>query len=475
MKNKDELDKFEKDFKEEKLYGGRFIINHNIVLGKGSFGVVYLAFDNIMENQVALKIEKVYKDKVPKILLEKKMLETLNSIDGIPKYYGHGIKQGKHFICTELLGPNLQKCFEYCNFMFSIKTIFLFAIQALTLIEALHNKGIIHRDIKPENFTIGVENTNKIYLIDFGLCKEYKNNLTNHIEYAEGKPLVGTARFVSINTHLGIEQSRRDDLESLGYVLLYFLLGFLPWQGIKATNKEKKYKKILKRKLNIVLEQVCSEYPDEFCFYFQYVKSLKFNENPDYNYLKRLFHSILEYYYPNMKEFDFEWNKERIKGANNNENMYVYPSLQITSFKSNILKETGNFQDNYIISRKNSVFSLKNSLVENKENKNISDKNQLAINNNSKTLSNEEIIINNSILEDTKSDNTLDFDEEKINYYNCEINDILKNVNDVIKVENNKFNLNNENLNAKKNSNIKDLEINEKIDKYDNLESSDDF
>ena len=164
--------------------------------------------------------------------------------------------------------------------------------------------------MKPENLLIGIENnTNKIYMIDFGLSKSYKNSKKEHISYKENKSLTGTARWASINNHLGIEQSRRDDLESLGYILIFLLISSLPWQGHNASNRNLKYKKIMESKMATPIEVLCKDLPEEICMYLNYSKCLKFNEKPDYDYLKELFFTMLNMYYPEEDEFDFEWNR----------------------------------------------------------------------------------------------------------------------------------------------------------------------
>jgi len=181
-------------------------------------------------------------------------------------------------------------------------------VEKITRVETVHLKNYIHRDIKTENFLIGLgKESSMIYLLDFGLAKKFRDSKTHqHIPYKENKSLTGTARYASINTHLGIEQSRRDDLEALGYVLVYLSKGRLPWQALNAKTKEKKHEKILNKKMGTPIAYLCDGLFPEYASYLQYCRALKFEDRPDYVYLKRLFTERME---REKMEFDllYDW------------------------------------------------------------------------------------------------------------------------------------------------------------------------
>lgn len=149
--------------------------------------------------------------------------------------------------------------------------------------------------MKPDNFLMGTGNkASTCYMIDFGLSKRYKDAKTGeHIPYRDNKSLTGTARYASVNTHIGIEQARRDDMESVGYILLYFLKGSLPWQGLAGKNKNDKYDRIKEKKIQTTVEQLTRGSPEEFSKYLIYCKNLMFEEKPDYNYMRSLFKQLL--------------------------------------------------------------------------------------------------------------------------------------------------------------------------------------
>jgi serine/threonine protein kinase len=194
------------------------------------------------------------------------------------------------------MGDSFEKLFENHNKFFSLKTIIMLSIDLLKILEYIHDNNIIHRDLKPDNIVIGNgENSNNIYILDFGLSKNFMNKESGqHIELVKNKSLVGSMRYASIRNHRGYEQSRRDELESLGYILLYFLKGGnLPWNGLPPSNKEDKSKKICQIKSSINLEELCDDVPDEYRILICYARKLKFDCKPNYSYLTNLFLKLL--------------------------------------------------------------------------------------------------------------------------------------------------------------------------------------
>ena len=172
----------------------------------------------------------------------------------------------------------------------------------LSCIEYIHSRNIIHRDLKPENLLIGVgPRSNRIHIIDFGLSNQYRDPETNiHIPYRDDFPLIGTARYASLNAHMGIEHSRRDDIESLAYILIYFMHGRLPWEGV--TKAEKRQVIIRKKKAAITSEMLCEGIPAEFQLCLQYAHSLGFSARPNYQYLRDLFSNLHQQHANNDSE-----------------------------------------------------------------------------------------------------------------------------------------------------------------------------
>eukprot|EP00357_Protocruzia_adherens_P034385 CAMPEP_0115005630 /NCGR_PEP_ID=MMETSP0216-20121206/19995_1 /TAXON_ID=223996 /ORGANISM="Protocruzia adherens, Strain Boccale" /LENGTH=330 /DNA_ID=CAMNT_0002372011 /DNA_START=61 /DNA_END=1053 /DNA_ORIENTATION=- len=285
--------------------GGKYRLGRKI--GSGSFGDIYLGTNIQTNEEVAIKLESI-KSKHPQLLFESKLYRILQGGIGIPNLHWYGLEGDYNVMVLDLLGPSLEDLFNYCNRKFSLKTVLLLADQMISRIEFLHAKNFIHRDIKPDNFLIGLgKKANQIYIIDFGLAKKYRDSKTQqHIPYRENKNLTGTARYASVNTHLGIEQSRRDDLEALGYVLMYFNRGSVPWQGLKATTKKEKYERIMEKKISTPVELLCKGFPPEFQTYLNYCRALRFEDRPDYAYLKRMFKDL--FFRENFQnDFIFDW------------------------------------------------------------------------------------------------------------------------------------------------------------------------
>ncbi|CAI9297355.1 unnamed protein product [Lactuca saligna] len=273
------------------IVGGKFKLGRKI--GSGSFGELYLGVNIQSGEEVGVKLEPT-KTKHPQLHYESKVYMLLQGGTGVPSLKWFGIEGEYNIMVIDLLGPSLEDLFNYCNRKFTLKTVLMLADQLINRVEFMHARSFLHRDLKPDNFLMGLgRKANQVYVIDFGLAKKYRDLQTHrHIPYRENKNLTGTARYASVNTHLGVEQSRRDDLESLGYVLMYFLRGSLPWQGLKAGTKKQKYDRISEKKMLTPIEVLCKSYPPEFTSYFHYCRSLRFEDKPDYSYLKRLFRDL---------------------------------------------------------------------------------------------------------------------------------------------------------------------------------------
>ena len=212
----------------------------------------------------------------------------------------------------------------------------MIGVQILERLEYIHSKNYIHRDIKPRNFLSGLKNEGNIYIIDFGLSKKYRSARGKHVKFSISKHITGTPRFCSVNAMRGVEQTRRHDLDSLCYLIMYFFKGFLTWQGIKIGSKEQRCLAITKMKKYIKVESLCENLPEEIILFYKYIKKLEFTENPNYEYMKSLFIPVL-----NKNGFindnQFSWIKRRTGGKNNNV-WIIITCIKIPHIKDDIKK-----------------------------------------------------------------------------------------------------------------------------------------
>lgn len=277
---------------------GKTVNKYEIVkyIASGSFGNVYEAKHKRYNNKVALKIpiKNKQRDGTNSLILESRVYKYLSDPSkGVADM--KIIKDdelGIRFIAMDLLGKSLESMMRIYS-KFELDTVILLAVKMIDTLRHIHSYGYIHRDLKPDNFAIGYEDESKVYCLDFGLAKKYIKKNGEHIDFTDDRKFVGTARYASINAHKGVEQSRRDDLESLGYILVYFFKGKLPWQGVKHAEKKKRYAAIKKMKEQTTVETLCEGMPNEFLKFFYYIKSLDFDEKPHYSALKKMFNNLL--------------------------------------------------------------------------------------------------------------------------------------------------------------------------------------
>ncbi|XP_035906030.1 casein kinase I-like [Anopheles stephensi] len=262
-------------------------------IGSGSFGVVYHAMSSEGGQNVAIKVE--YSMQRPQSLSnEYEMYKTLEGGRGIPRAHLFQKHRQYNVMVLDLLGPTLDELFEVCNRRFSLKTVLMLADQMLSRLEYIHAKCIVHRDLKPSNFLMGAgRHCNDLYLIDFGLAKKFRHSPPSSKSACKsGGNVVGTMRYISINAHAGAEQSPRDDLEALGHILVYFLRGSLPWQGITAVSKQQRMERILERKSSTPIKSLCEGLPWEFSNFLSYCRCMDFGEGPPYHKIKHSFQKL---------------------------------------------------------------------------------------------------------------------------------------------------------------------------------------
>ena len=294
---------------------GDYICNNENPIGSGSFGQVLYGKHKNTSLEVAVKVisSDTSNDTIRK---EINFSKQLQKIIGFPTIYYTCVYDKKNIIVESLLGPSLDKLFKYCGRKFPLKTVCLIGKEIVKRLEDMHERGVLHRDLKPNNLTWGnfnssynnISNYNSInnicnnldiktiFLIDFGLsCSFLEGGLNSkHYKIKENLSFVGTLRYASLNSHKGIRQSRRDDLESMIYILIYFLKGKLPWQDVKAKQKEERHKLITEIKSKVTIESLCESLPSEFAELLTYVKGLEFDEKPYYSKFYAFFHNLID-------------------------------------------------------------------------------------------------------------------------------------------------------------------------------------
>ena len=310
------------------------------LLGKGTFSSVYMALDKKTNSYVALKTEK--RGSTNEELLEKEalILDSLRGF-GIPEVYSFGKTETHNILVMPLLGKSLLDYFIVENKEINMNDICYTAVHIIERMEWVHSKCIVYRDIKPENFLYDKKEKNILYLIDFGLCRKYKSTRTGkHIIPNNIGKFTGTTRYASIYAMGGNEQSRRDDIESIGYMIIYFMKKKLPWQHIKGRSYNECYHKLYLMKKHMKIEDLSKNLPKEMNDYLTYAKNLQFEQEPDYKYLKNLFKSIMKKYNSDFDKYILTWCKKEEQENKDIKSKNVNKQIQLNIIKAPRSKET---------------------------------------------------------------------------------------------------------------------------------------
>ncbi len=290
------------------------------IIGKikeGGFGEVFLARDTTNNTEFAIKLEKnVIQACLPhEIVIYQYLSKDPSFIEHMPSMHFYGEAHFAEYMAMDYMGLNLNELLKLCGGKFSLKTVLMIADQMLQHIEFIHSKGLLHRDIKPNNFVLGRgEKSKKIYLIDFGSSDFYIDSKGEHINWCETTSMIASVVFGSINNHLRNLPFRKDDLESIGFCLCYFIKGKLPWQE-GLDEKDLEYQTRLMKIHD--LEKVYQDLPEEFETYVRYCRRLKWFQDPDYQFLRNLFKNLFE---KNGFEFDYIYDWDLKKGEEHKSN-----------------------------------------------------------------------------------------------------------------------------------------------------------
>ena len=298
IEKKDTPEKIISPEEEQKLLSSTFFKKYKPFYQKahGSFSIIYEGINIETNEHVAIKLEP-RNAQSENLLLQNEIfyLYKLRHCPGIVKIITTGRTKKYNILIEPLLGGTLYSLYLDQNKNFTLKDICLISLQCISRLESVHNKGIIHCDIKPENFCVGLRDKRIIYLIDFGISKKYRSDRTKkHIQFNITKTMCGTARYASMNALSGLQLSRRDDLESLSYMILYFLTKKLPWQGITAKSLVTRYKKIYEKKSELEKWDKFLSLPIQIQNFIKYCRNLGFSEDPNYKLMKNFFYDLMK-------------------------------------------------------------------------------------------------------------------------------------------------------------------------------------
>ena len=287
-------------------------------VGGGAFGEVFEALDTYTQESVAVKLEPIKSNHSPHLHHEARLYSYISRdvvTVGVPRLRWYGPQGEYNVMVMDLLGPSIEALFEFCGRSFDFKTVYMIVEQIIHRLEFMHSMGYLHRDIKPDNFVMGLDRkAHHVYVVDLGLAKRFwDSKAQKHIPFVSGKNLTGTARYVSLSTHLGHQQARKDDLESVAYVALYLAKGTVPWQGLRCHTKDEKYEKIKKCKQNTPIPKLCEGLPPVFQDYLTYCRGLQFEQKPDYKYCIELFANAISEL--GVRDYDYTWLSKRRVGS----------------------------------------------------------------------------------------------------------------------------------------------------------------